>query len=60
MLGPLTWIAAVLVAAVFVERTNAIQLGLLVTVVAFMAAALVLSALRAGRRREERRHVDRG
>lgn len=59
VLGPVLWLVAVLVATVLVERTDAIELGLAVAAGSFLLAALVLSLLRDGRGREERRYADR-
>jgi hypothetical protein len=60
VLGPLLWVVAMLVTAVLVERTDAIELGLLVTFAAFVVASIVLLLLWRGRRREERRYGARG
>lgn len=57
--GPVLWLVALLVAAEVVARSNAIEIGLLVTAASFVIAAVVLSLLRLGRRREERRYADR-
>jgi hypothetical protein len=59
VLGPILWVIALLVASWLLDRTNAIELGLLVTAASFVAAAVVLSLLRLGRLREERRYADR-
>jgi hypothetical protein len=59
VLGPVLWLVALLVVAWLLDRTNAIELGLLVTAASFVIAAFVLSLLRLGRRREERRYADR-
>ena len=48
-----------LLASWLLDRTNAIELGLLITAASFVFAAVVLSLLRLGRRREERRYADR-
>jgi hypothetical protein len=57
--GPILWLAALVVASWMLDRTDAIELGLLVAAAAFLFAAVVLSLLRLGRRREERRYADR-
>jgi hypothetical protein len=57
--GPILWLAALVVASWMLDRADAIELGLLVTAAAFLFAAVVLSLLRLGRRREERRYADR-
>jgi hypothetical protein len=59
VLGPMLWVVALIVASWLLDRTNAIELGLLVTAASFVVAAVVLSLLRVGRRREERRYADR-
>ncbi len=60
VLGPLVWLAALVAAAWLLANSQVIELGLLVTVVSFLVSLIVLALLRAGRRREERRYVDRG
>jgi hypothetical protein len=59
VLGPVAWIVALVIAAWLVDRTDAIETGLLVTVASFLVSAIVLSVLRLGRRREERRYARR-
>ena len=59
VLGPILWLVALLVASWLLGHTDAIELGLLVTAASFVLAAVVLSLLRFGRRREERRYADR-
>ena len=59
VLGPILWLVALLVASWLLDHTDAIELGLLVTAASFVLAAVVLSLLRFGRRREERRYADR-
>ena len=53
------WLVALLVASWLLDRTNAIELGLLITAASGVFAAVVLSLLRLGRLREERRYADR-
>jgi hypothetical protein len=57
--GPMLWVVALVVGSWLFDRTNAIQIGLLITAASFVFAALVLSLLLVGRRREERRYADR-
>lgn len=57
--GPVMWVVALLVGAWVVEETDAIETGLAITAGSFVLALVVLSLMRAGRRREERRYVDR-
>lgn len=55
VLGPIVWVIAWLVAVWLIEKTNAIEFGLLLTIASFAVAAPVLGLLHWGRRREERR-----
>jgi hypothetical protein len=57
--GPILWVVALLLASWLLDRTDAIELGLLITAATFVVAAVVLSLLRLGRIREERRYADR-
>ncbi len=59
VLGPVLWLVAFAVAAWFLVSTRAIQLGLAITLASFVVGFLVLLVLWTGRRREERRYVDR-
>ena len=59
VVGPVMWLVAGGVAAYLIERTDAIELGLLVAFASFVVAAIVLGLLAHGRRREERRYADR-
>jgi hypothetical protein len=59
VLGPILWVVALLLAAWLLDRSDAIELGLLIAAASFVFAAVVLSLLRLGRRREERRYADR-
>jgi hypothetical protein len=59
LLGPVAWLVALLVTAWLLERTDAIELGLLLAGASFAVAAVILSLLRLGRRREERRYAPR-
>jgi Sec-independent protein secretion pathway component TatC len=59
VLGPLVWLVAIVVAAVLVHRTFAIELGLIITFVSFVGFAVVLLAFYAGRRRQEQRAARR-
>jgi hypothetical protein len=59
VLGPVAWAVALLVAAWLIEHTDAIEIGLLVTAGSFVVSAIVLSLLRLGRLREERRYAER-
>ena len=53
------WVALLMVASWLLDESDAIELGLLISTATFFFAAVVLSLLRVGRRREERRYADR-
>jgi len=55
VIGPVAWVIAWLVAAWLLEHSNAIEVGLLVTIASFVFAVPVLGLLAWGRAREERR-----
>jgi hypothetical protein len=57
--GPVLWLIALSVGAVLIARGRAIEVGVLVAFASFVLALLVLTLLRAGRRREERQYGDR-
>ncbi len=59
VLGPILWVVAFLLASWLLDRTDTIELGLLIAAASFVFAAVVLSVLRLGRSREERRYADR-
>jgi hypothetical protein len=59
VLGPLVWALALAIGAWLIEYTDAIELGLLVALASFVISAIVLSLLRLGRLREERRYANR-
>jgi hypothetical protein len=54
--GGLLWVAALVVGAIVLERRDAIELGLLIAAISFVVSLIVLTLLRAGRKREERRY----
>jgi hypothetical protein len=58
VIGPLLWIVALAVVAVVVDRTDSIEVGLLITAAAGVTAAVVLAILTRARRREEERYAD--
>jgi hypothetical protein len=60
VLGPLLWLSALLVVAVVVRRTSAIELGLLIVLGSMVLASIVVGLCRIGRGREERRHAAGG
>ena len=53
--APLLWLTAFVVASAVLDETDAIELGLAIAAVSFLVALAVLTLLRAGRRRGERR-----
>ena len=55
LIGPAAWIGLVLVADMVFDL-HALQIGLLVAAASLVVSAAVLSVLRQGRIREERRH----
>ncbi len=59
VLGPVLWLVSLVVVAWLLERTDLIELGLAITAGSFVFAATVLGVLRLGRKREERRYLDR-
>jgi len=59
VLGPVLWLSALMVGAWVLDRTDAIETGLLIAAASFAGAIVVLAALRAGQRREERRYAER-
>jgi uncharacterized membrane protein len=54
VIGPVLWLVALLVAAVVLHRTRAIELGVLIAFVCVVVSMIVLSLLRSGRNREQR------
>ncbi len=59
VLGPILWVIGLILVSWVLDRTDAIELGLLIAAASFVFAAVVLSLLRIGRNREERRYADR-
>jgi MFS superfamily sulfate permease-like transporter len=59
VLGTVLWAVALAVVAVIVKYTDAIAVGLLVALASFVVSAIMLSLLRQGRLRQERRYADR-
>ena len=55
VLGPILWLAALVIAAWAVDKSSAIALGLAVVAGAFVIAVLVLSWVYVARRRQEKR-----
>jgi drug/metabolite transporter (DMT)-like permease len=57
IVGPCLWVIALVLTALALHRTDAIEGALIVTGAAFVVAFVVLSVLRRSRRREERRYA---
>jgi hypothetical protein len=60
VLGPFLWVVALVIVAVLVHKTNAIELGVLIAVGSILVAVPFLILFRLDRRREERRYAARG
>ena len=59
VVAPFIWVAALVLGAVVLKRTNAIELGLLIAAAALAVSLAVLSLLRFGRNRERTHYADR-
>jgi hypothetical protein len=57
VIGALAWAAVLWLAQRYLERSDAVELGLAIAAGSFLVATLVLGLLRLGRRREERRYA---
>jgi uncharacterized membrane protein YhaH (DUF805 family) len=57
LLGPLLWVAALIVVSLLVHQQNAVETGLLVAAVAFVVAVVLLFPQRMLRVRREREHA---
>jgi hypothetical protein len=55
--GPLLWLIALAVVLITLDRTQAIELGVLIAAASFALSTIVLLVLRALRLRQERRDV---
>ena len=60
VIGPFLWVAGLVIVAVLVYKSNAIELGVLIAVGSILVAVPILIVVRLGRRREERRYAARG
>jgi membrane protein DedA with SNARE-associated domain len=60
VLGSSLWMLGLVVVAVLVHRTQAVELGLLIAVATVLVAVPILILFRLDRRREERRYAARG
>jgi hypothetical protein len=60
VLGPILWLAALVIVAWVVHNTSAIALGFAATAGAYVIAVLVLSCVYIARRRQEKRFVEHG
>jgi uncharacterized membrane protein YfbV (UPF0208 family) len=58
-LGPLVWVAALIIAVWALDRTDAIKVGLVAAAASCLLATIVLGLLWLGRRREARRYAHR-
>jgi hypothetical protein len=58
VVGPLLWVAALIVVTWVVDRRDAVEAALVVTAASLVMAVPILAGLYALRRREERRHAD--
>ncbi len=56
VLGPILWLAALVLVAWVVDKTDAIALGLAVLAGSFVIAVIVLSCVYVARRRQEKRY----
>jgi hypothetical protein len=56
LVAPFRWLIALLVAAIVLNRTRAIELGMLVAFGFLVVSAAAMLLLRAGRNREQRRY----
>ena len=57
--GPILWVVALIAVGWVVNQKSAVEFGLVIAGASFAGATVVLSLLRLGRRREERRYVER-
>ena len=57
--GSILWVVLLATASWLLDHTSAIEIGLLISTATFVFAAVVLTLLRLGRRREERRYAER-
>ncbi len=60
VLGPFLWVVGLVIVAVLVHKSDAIELGVLIAVGSILVAVPILILARLGRRREERRYAARG
>ena len=59
ILGPVLWAIGLAFVAAIIEYTDAIAVGLEVAAASFVISVIVLSLVRQGRLREEKRYADR-
>lgn len=60
VLGPFLWVVGLVIVAVLVHKSNAIELGVLIALGSILVAVPILIVVRLGRRREEHRYAARG
>ncbi len=57
ILGPVTWLVALMITAYLLQNSWAIEAGILITLGSFVIACAVLAVLRQARIRQEQRYV---
>ena len=55
VVGPLLWLVAVVIVGIVVHRQSAVEIGLAVTLIAFLVSLVISELARRLRRREERK-----
>ena len=60
VIGPFLWLVALITVALVLHFTSAIELGLLIALIAAVVSTIVLVILRQGRIRQEKRYAARG
>ena len=60
VVGPLLWVVALITVAWVLHISSAIELGLLIALIAAVVSTIVLVLLRHARLRQERRYAARG
>ncbi len=60
VLGPFLWVVGLVIVAMLVHKSDAIELAVLIALGSILVAVPILVVFRLGRRREERRYAARG
>lgn len=60
VIGLFLWVVGLVIVALLVHKSDAIELGVLIAVGSILVALPILIVLRLGRRREEHRYAARG